>query len=407
METVAAEASAAVLYGGETLAADAAVVGIRQDNAQWASDRAAPDDLARDVYCVLGVPIDAIEVAESLRRLDAAAANGSPFLFSTVNLNFLISAAANAEFRDSLFLSDLCPADGMPIIWIARLLGLPIKSRAAGSDTFDALWAAQGRARPLRLFLFGGAKGVAAAAAKRLEQKPGGVHCVGWLYPGYGSIDELSRDEILDAINASAADMLVVALGALKGQVWLLRNNRRLNTPIRSHLGAVVNFAAGTVKRAPPVLRKLGLEWLWRIKEEPYLWPRYAHDGLVLLRLMLTRVLPLGLAAQWHKLWAHRSKELRIDNTHHDAALTLRLSGDATARYVSEAITHFRQALASQKHLIIDLSSIRRIDPRFFGLLLMVRKRLNSSHARLKFTGVAPWVTRSFRRHGVEFLLSE
>ena len=87
-----------------------------------------------------------------------------------------------------------------------------------------------------------------------------------------------------------AADFLAVSLGAKKGQLWLHRNHQRLTVPVRAHLGVTVNFQAGTVKRAPPRLRAWGLEWLWRIKEEPHLWRRYAHDGWVLLGLIFTRV---------------------------------------------------------------------------------------------------------------------
>ena len=342
-----------------------------------------------------------------LRRIDAAAASATPFLISTVNVNFLVTSAVNAEFRDAVVLSDLCPADGTPLVWIARLLGIPIKHRVAGSDIFDTLKVARGTTRPLRLFLFGGAEGAAAAAATALNSKPGGLHCVGSIYPGYGSVDDMSRDVIINAINASRADILIVALGAVKGQAWLLRNHHRLHLPVRSHLGAAVNFAAGTVKRAPVILHRLGLEWLWRIKEEPHLWRRYAHDGGVLLRLFVTRVLPLVIAAQWQRLRAVKPQELQINEAHHNTATTLSLSGDATVRYVPQAISCFRRSIVNEKSLLVDLSSIRHIDARFFGLLLMLRKRLNSKTGSLKFIGVSPQIARLFRRNGVEFLLSE
>jgi Glycosyl transferase WecG/TagA/CpsF family len=90
---------------------------------------------------------------------------------------------------------------------------------------------------------------------------------------------QMSRDQMIDKVNASEADFLAVSLGAKKGQLWLHRNHQRLAIPVRAHLGAAINFQAGTVKRAPPRLRAWGLEWLWRIKEEPQLWRRYGHDG--------------------------------------------------------------------------------------------------------------------------------
>ena len=105
----------------------------------WDTAAAISDDLFREVYCVLGMPIDAIEMPAVLHSIEAAAANTAPFVISTPNLNFLVNMQTDPEFRESLLLSDLCPADGMPIVWIARLIGIPIKRRIAGSDIFEAL----------------------------------------------------------------------------------------------------------------------------------------------------------------------------------------------------------------------------------------------------------------------------
>src|SRR5260370_6547061 len=176
-------------------------------------------DLAREVYCVLGMPIDVVEMPEVLRRLEAAAADTKAFVISTPNLNFLVKSQVDPEFRESLLLSDLCPTDGMPIVWIARLMGVPIKGRIAGSDIFEALKATHGSGYPLKIFLFGGAEGVAAAACKALNLEPSGLACVGSIYPGFGTVGEMSRDDIIDTINSSHADFLVAALGAKKGQL--------------------------------------------------------------------------------------------------------------------------------------------------------------------------------------------
>ena len=116
----------------------------------------------------------------------------------------------------------------------------------------------------------------------------------------------MSTPAIIDAINASDADFLAVALGAKKGQAWLQQNHARLRIPVRVHLGATINFQAGTLKRAPTLIQRLGLEWLWRIKEEPQLWRRYWNDGLALLGLLITRVFPLLLVTFWSRLTSSR-----------------------------------------------------------------------------------------------------
>ena len=363
------------------------------------------DDLSREVYCILGVPIDGIEMPNLVQSIERATAGTQPFLISTANLNFLVNSRTDQEFRESLLLSDLCPPDGMPIIWIARLMGLPIKRRTAGSDIFEALRRRHDPERPLKIFLFGATEQIAAAAAQRLSSVSG-LRCVGWVCPGFGSVDELSQDHFINQINSSNADFLVCALGAKKGQLWLLRNHSRLRIPVRAHLGATINFEAGAVKRAPPAMQKVGLEWLWRIKEEPSLFGRYWHDGWVLFRLLLTQILPLAVTKCW--------RQVRGDCNRHDfvivpvqngSVVAVRISGDATARQVPKAIVQFRNALASRKPLEVDLSQTRAVDARFLGLFLMLSKRLKSEGFSLKFLGLSPSLERQFRLNGLKYLL--
>jgi N-acetylglucosaminyldiphosphoundecaprenol N-acetyl-beta-D-mannosaminyltransferase len=372
--------------------------------------RSAPraDDLAREVYCILGTPVDAIEMPAVLQRIKAAVASAAAFTISTPNLNFLVNSQSDREFRETLLLSDLSPTDGMPIVWIAQLMGIPIKHRISGSDIFEALKAPDGTGRPLKVFLFGGAEGVAAAASKALNVEPSGLACVGTMCPGFGTVDEMSRDEVIQEINSSRADFLVAALGAKKGQLWLQRNHHRLRIPIRAHLGATINFQAGTIKRAPRMLRKLGLEWLWRIKEEPHLWQRYWHDGIVLLHELVTCVLPLALWTRWQRLrWHPARHNLFIQQVQDDESVTLALFGAATARHVHKAISCFRDALVAGKKITVDLSHTRLVDARFLGLLLMLRKRLKEQQLGLELAGVSSRLERWFHLNGVGFLLSE
>jgi N-acetylglucosaminyldiphosphoundecaprenol N-acetyl-beta-D-mannosaminyltransferase len=366
------------------------------------------DDLSRDVYCILGMPVDVCGIHSVLRDIETVAANKVPFFISAPNLNTLVNMQLDPDFRESLFQSDLCPVDGMPIVLIARLLGVPIRNRIAGSDIFDALKAVHNFAKPIKVFMFGGVEGVAAAACRALNAQPCGLYCVGSFYPGFGSVEEMSGDDIIDKINASDADFLVVSLGAKKGQLWLKRNQRRLRVPVRFHLGAVINFQAGTVRRAPPIMRKLGLEWLWRIKEEPYLWRRYWNDGVVLLRLLVARVLPLALWTWWLRTKFDRGgQNLVITQKHDRKFVTLELSGPATARHAKMAILAFTDAISTRKQLIIDFSKTCVIDSRFLGLLLMLRKTLKCSGADPIFVGLSPRLKRIFRFNDLEFLFNK
>ena len=366
-----------------------------------------PCDLAREVYSILGMPIDVIEMPSALYRVKAAAASRMPFLVSTPNLNFLANFRSEPEFRESILQSDLCLPDGTSIVWLARLLGVPIRNRVAGSDLFDALKAGLNPSIPLKVFLFGGLEGVAVAACRKLNDQNVGVYCVGSYYPGSGSTEDMSGDEIINRINHSNADFLVVALGARKGQIWLLQNHHRLLIPVRSHLGAVINFQAGVVRRSPSVLRRIHLEWLWRIKEEPHLWERYWNDGKALLRLLFTSILPLAVWERWLRLkYGGPAQDLIITPATAQEVVTLSLSGPATAQHLPNAIPVFKRAIAANRPIVIDFTNANAVDARFLGFLLMFRKQVKKAGAKVTLTGLSPRLKTLFRLHGSEFLLS-
>lgn len=251
----------------------------------------------RNQHWILGLPFDAVTQQEAVQQVRNAAANRTSLFISTPNLNFLIASQKDKEFRDSVIHSDLSLADGMPIIWLAKLLKVPIRERVAGSSLFEALRRQPLRAgeTPLKIFFFGGPDGVAQRACDAINRNSAGMLCTGALSPGYGTLEDMSSPDILAQINASEVDFVVVSLGAKKGQAWIERNRHQLNAPIISHLGAVVNFVAGNVRRAPSWMQRSGLEWIWRVKEEPQLWTRYIKDGFGLLRLCITHVLPAML----------------------------------------------------------------------------------------------------------------
>lgn len=369
------------------------------------SGRRRVDTLSREVFGIAGLPIDAVGVAEVLEALEAAIHERRPFLISTPNLNFLIKSLTNDSFRASLLLSDLCPADGMAIVWLARLLGVETVRRVSGADIFDVLRFGQRRPHMRPIFLFGGPGETASEVGKAINSETSGLRCVGSLNPGFGPIEQLSDPAVLATINSSGADILAVFLSADKAQAWLLRNHYRLRPPVRAQFGATINFQAGTVRRAPAFLREAGFEWLWRIKEEPYLWRRYLRDGLSLLRVIATSVVPLRLNALLLRLRAGKSRHLKGQIIERPDRILVRLSGAATKEYIAEAIAQFRQALDRYKPLVVDMASTSDIDPRFFGLLLVVRKELESREQSLALVHVPPAIARAFRLNGFNFLL--
>jgi len=324
-------------------------------------------DFERDVHCLLGLPIDAIDLAGAEKRIRAAAAARLPCFMSTPNVNFVIESRSDRAFRDAVLHSDLSVADGMPLVWLARLAGIPLRERVAGANLFEALGGGSDERR-LAVYFFGGPDGVAEAAGRRLGREAKGLVCVGHQSPGFGSVEEMSSEETIRRINASNADLLVVSLGARKGQAWIERNRSRLNVPVVSHLGAVVDFAAGRIRRAPPWMQRAGLEWLWRIKEQPSLWRRYFSDGLALAMLLLTRVLPYAwyMRSRWH------AAEASVEASDRKHVYVIVLRGAWTHANIALLRRWFTQAARSRKDVRLEMTAVSHVDSAFVGLVMLL-----------------------------------
>ena len=186
------------------------------------------------------------QTVESVRQ---SAVDKSPCFLSTPNLNFLIASQSDPDFRRSVINSHLSIADGMPLIWVARLLDIPLPARVAGSELIEMLRRRDFKPnKVINIFFFGGEDGVAEQACQVINTEKGGLACAGFHSPGFGSISDMSVPAIIETINQSNADFIIVALGARKGQAWIEKNREMLSAPVISHLGAVVNFVAGNVK---------------------------------------------------------------------------------------------------------------------------------------------------------------
>lgn len=355
------------------------------DTAPPASPARAPcrpytlaENLERDVIALLGLPIDVIDEAGAAARIEAAIRDRRKLFLTTPNLNFLIGCQRDPAFAQSVLDSDLSLADGMPLLWLARLLGVPLPERVAGSSLFERLRHTPHGPDviPIRVYYFGGPPGAAEAAANRTNADGGRMHCVGWASPGFEPVEKLSTPEWLDPINAAQPDFLVVALGAQKGQAWIQRNRAYLDVPVISHLGAVVNFAAGTVSRAPLWVQRFGLEWLWRIKEEPQLWRRYWNDGVGLLRVLRDQIGPEA----W-RLWRARSvlagsgdglaagSGARVELVESGSGVTLRLSGNLLGPVSAEVREVLVRVAGESRAVRVDV--VGPVGPRVGGSLLL------------------------------------
>jgi N-acetylglucosaminyldiphosphoundecaprenol N-acetyl-beta-D-mannosaminyltransferase len=361
-------------------------------------------DFSRPTWCLLGLPFDAIDLERACAEvLDAAQAGRRCFL-STPNLTFLCAAQDDAAFRRSVIHSDLSVADGFPIVLMAKWLRIPLAERIAGSDLIEHLHRRK-TDRPLRVFFFGGEPGVGEKASRNVNAQRGGLESVGNFDPGFVGVDQMSSPDIIANLNRHEVDFLIVSLGAKKGQAWIQKNLSSLRAPVVSHLGAVINFFAGTVARAPVMWQKVGLEWLWRIFQEPKLWRRYFDDGIRMVRLVFGNVLPYAL---WLRRHASRHEVAPLDVQHRDSpdgGTVITLAGDAVDAHLTPLRKAFGAAASGRGDVTLDLSRVRIIDSAFLGSCLMLTKHLDVGARRLRLRDAGPTVRRILAWQRMDYLL--
>jgi N-acetylglucosaminyldiphosphoundecaprenol N-acetyl-beta-D-mannosaminyltransferase len=367
--------------------------------------RVVPPDFSRDVHCVYGLPFDAVTEDQALRQLQQSAHLGQRCFLSTPNLSFAAGCMGDADFRQSVVNSDLSTADGAPIVWLARLMGAPLPERVTGSNLFDRL--VEGASPPVSVYLFGGPDGAAERAAQQLRgRQNSGVEVVGWCSPGFAPLDAISGPAFTDPINAAAPQFVLVALGARKGQAWIERNWPQLQAPVISHLGAVINFVAGTVTRAPRWVQRTGLEWLWRIKEEPELWRRYWNDGWTFLKYVLTGALPWTLARVAGRLGGARKQTplviTPVSGTGHFALTGAASNGEALAPLRQL----FTRACQEDAPLSLDLRGLTQLGTGFIALLQLMDAWHRTRFGRGTVVHASTPVRRALHWAGAHHLLN-
>lgn len=239
--------------------------------------RAVPVWGARFAPWTLGRTVD---------EIDALVRAGAPSYFVTANLHTLMLADAEPEMRAILDGAAFVLADGMPVLWGARLGGRRLPERVAGSDLLPAL-CEMAASRGYRVFFLGGSPGVADAGAERLVARFPGLQVVGTESPPFRPPTPEEEGALAGRIRAARPHLLLVLFGQPKGELWIRRHIGELGVPVCAQFGASLDFVAGRVRRAPRWVQRTGMEWLYRLAQEPLrLGGRYARNGLFLARML-------------------------------------------------------------------------------------------------------------------------
>ncbi|MCL4369371.1 MAG: WecB/TagA/CpsF family glycosyltransferase [Chloroflexi bacterium] len=238
---------------------------------------------------MLGSKVHDVTYEEALEAISYFIRSGKPHQIVTSNPEFVMLAREDVEFDNIINEASLVIPDGVGLVWASSVLGYPIRQQVTGTDLVHRMMEMAVK-EGYRVFLLGAAEGIAQLAAKHLQEMYPGLQIAGtysgFPYPRYDD----ATVSIIEA--AGRVDIMLVAYGAPAQEKWIARNQARLGIPVAIGVGGVFDFISGRVRRAPPWVRRFGLEWLYRLIRQPWRWrrqlalPRFA---LAVLALRLGR----------------------------------------------------------------------------------------------------------------------
>lgn len=224
---------------------------------------------ARDTIGLFGIAIDNVTMAQALEQLRLVLMDeGGHDYVVTPNVHHIVRLQRDALFRQAYAGASLVLADGMPLVWASRSLGRPLKMRVTGADLLPCV-CEMAASLDKSVFLLGAGDGVAARAAD-FERDPA------------------EERRVVERVNGAKADVLAIGLGAPKQELWIAAHRDQLHFRVALCIGAAIDYVAETLKRAPHWMQRNGLEWLWRLAQEPRrLWRRYLVEDLEFASLLV------------------------------------------------------------------------------------------------------------------------
>jgi N-acetylglucosaminyldiphosphoundecaprenol N-acetyl-beta-D-mannosaminyltransferase len=239
------------------------------------------------VSVLLGLPFHACTLAEALADCQYMLNGQKPYYCITANADFVAQAYTQEKLRPIFFYAERVFCDGMPLVWVSKLLGGHIKERITGADlTPELLHLCQ--ANHKKVYFLGSDEITLSKAIKNIRQQYPNLMIAGYCSPPMSSIDDWDNLTIVKNIQDSKTDLLLLALGCPKQELWIARFYKQTHARLTIGIGASLNYIAYPYKRAPKSWQKIGFEWAWRLLHEPKrLISRYLKDSFYLLWITL------------------------------------------------------------------------------------------------------------------------
>jgi N-acetylglucosaminyldiphosphoundecaprenol N-acetyl-beta-D-mannosaminyltransferase len=243
----------------------------------WLGDFVDSSDVRalRRRVSLFGILVDRVNRARAVSALEGFLADGGRHQVVTVNLDFMRLADRDPEYRRILNQADLAVADGMPIVWLSRLGRDGLPERVAGIDLVEECCRLAART-DVPLFLLGAALGVAEAAGRALVARHPGLRIAGVFAPAFAPPTPEGDAEMFRLVRDAGRCVLFVAFGAPRQDRFISTNLNGMDCAIAMGVGGTFDILSGTIPRAPLWMQRSGLEWVWRLVQEPgRLWRRY------------------------------------------------------------------------------------------------------------------------------------
>jgi N-acetylglucosaminyldiphosphoundecaprenol N-acetyl-beta-D-mannosaminyltransferase len=239
-------------------------------------------DISRERVDIMGINIDNTTQSETIRLIDSFVAAREPRMMAVVNASKLVLAREDDELKRILLGADIVTADGMSVVWASRFLGRPLKERVTGIDTFERVISLAAR-RGYSVYFLGAKPEVVEAVARHYQGRYADLKIAGH-HNGYFGRSE----DVIAEIERARPDILCVAMGSPRQEKWMAANLRVLNVPFSIGVGGSFDHVTGFARRAPQWMQKVGLEWLYRLLQEPRrLWRRYLIGNTLFVWLVV------------------------------------------------------------------------------------------------------------------------
>jgi N-acetylglucosaminyldiphosphoundecaprenol N-acetyl-beta-D-mannosaminyltransferase len=217
---------------------------------------------------ILGIGVDPVTMSEALARITEFVSEGVPRMVVTADSSGIVAAQSDVRWRDILLKADLVTPDSAGVVWASRRLGTPIRDRVSGVDLVCEIADISSR-KGWRLYFLGASRGVAERAADQLRMKFPGVNVVGCHDGFFPASDE---GAVVAEIRSAHADIVLVAMGIPKQEKFIAEHLYEMGASVAMGVGGSFDVISGGVKRAPKLVQRMRMEWLWRLACDPSKW---------------------------------------------------------------------------------------------------------------------------------------